>query len=296
LTLTFLSIASAFTPKAIVEVKKDTGWYVKPGIWTLGVFEADCINAISYTMKAVATPRSGIMPMLTENTSLYYPILDKKAILDYLYQNKEKGLAIVADVLEHRFCATDLDEKGEKISLLIRLFDGVVFHDMDKKGNLIRIGEPIVSFATTALRSTTDNGLNSEPALYSRFLYHPAPRVIYLPNLYLSSGFESIVNNAYDRLEALPPCTHKLSRGASETYWHFVEEVETLSPEGGYLEAPYRKANIHAVKLAMLIHNLRYIYGETEDQVTIEKHDMDDAIVIVCESLQYVTDSGDSLL
>ena len=81
----------------------------------------------------------------------------------------------------------------------------------------------------------------------------------------------------------------------------FSEYADRLAPSPDYKQSILDDLTLTFLSIASAftpkaIHNLRYIYGEADDQATIEKRDMDDAIVIVCESLQYIADLGNNLL
>lgn len=160
--------------------------------------------------------------------------------------------------------------------------------------NGLRVSNPIISLTAgiqpDVMQSLLSKSAENSDGFWYRFLYHYIPkarrdhRILVQQNRMMYD-----VKEMYDRLDNLAPCTHRLSQGALSAYWDFADQVEDelIKETNPLLDGLYTKHQTHALKLAMMIHNLRFVSNEVRSQEMIEEHEMAQAIELTQKSLRF---------
>jgi hypothetical protein len=223
-----------------------------------------------------------------------------ESVLQQLKTNNGKGLTIICHELTAWINSWGKYAGGSNDrAYWIQLYDGDTVSKMrvsttkPDQENGLRVSRPIISLTAgiqpDVLQGILSKSTENSDGFWYRFVYHEIPKAQRDHRIFVQQNRMMFdVAEMYDRLEALPPCTHKLSQGALEAYWDFAQEVEVslFNETNALLDGVYTKHQTHALKLAMMLHNMRFVSGEVTSQETIEEFEMTQAIGLAQQSLR----------
>ena len=223
-----------------------------------------------------------------------------ESVLQQLKTNNGKGLTIICHELTAWINSWGKYAGGSNDrAYWIQLYDGDpivktrVSTTKPDQENGLRVSRPIISLTAgiqpDVLQGILSKSTENSDGFWYRFVYHSIPKALRDHRIYVKPDRMMFdVAEMYNRLEALPPCTHKLSQGAQEAYWDFAQEVEQslFNETNPLLDGIYTKHQTHALKLAMMLHNLRFVSGDVTNQGTIGVLEMTQAIGLAQQSLR----------